>query len=204
MTSYASENSDIPDSTIEVKLSEEEVIALKTELATCKDYESQIANTYSVKNYYESNDTIATAYPYENTEKIKHQDGEWQGHFNCYYAYTRLETEDDLDFFKITVTPGIRYVIALKNVCVTQVRDIRLYYQKPNGDWYYVYVKEKKENQTIGHFYPTTNTYYIRISGEAAPGCTHDSDTNWFAVEPDGTIDERPLIGSSKPSCSLQ
>lgn len=116
MTSYASENSDIPDSTIEVKLSEEEVIALKTELATCKDYESQIANTYSVKNYYESNDTIATAYPYENTEKIKHQDGEWQGHF----------------------------------------------------------------------------------------GCTHDSDTNWFAVEPDGTIDERPLIGSSKPSCSLQ
>ena len=92
--------------------------------------------------------------------------------------------------------------MALKNVWTTQVRDMKLYYQDSNGSWHVV-TDSKMERQTIFHFIAKANTYYIEISGEPAPGCKHDSSTNWFAVAPDGTIDERPHAYSSKPSCSL-
>ena len=153
---------------------------------------------------YEYNDCIEAAYPYSETTKIAHSDNEPNGHFNCNYAYTRLETEDDVDYFEITVRPGVRYAVVLKNVWSSQVRDIRLCYQTANGEWRYVTPPYKTERQTVFHFIPTVSKYYIEISGEPSPGYKHDSSTNWFAVAPDGTIDERPLVGSKKPYCSLK
>lgn len=180
------------------KVAELEKIALASEEGNVQAYASS-----GLEPIYEDNDTIETAYPYSKTTKIAHEDGEYLGHYNCYYAYTRLETADDVDWFKVNVRTGYRYVAALKNVWSDQIRDMRLYYQTSNGTWRYMEVIEKVSGQTIFHFIPTATTYYIEISGEPAPGHSHSSDTNWFAVERDGTIDERPLPYSNNPSCAL-
>lgn len=177
------------------KVAELEKIALASEEGNIQVYASS--------GPYEDNDTIETAYPYSKTTKIAHKDGESLGHYNCYYTAINLETKDDVDWFKVNVKPGYRYVVALKNVWSDQIRDIHLYYQDSNGKWYYPDPPEKVSGQTIFHFVPTTTTCYFEISGEPAPGHSHSSRTNWFAVERDGTIDERPLPYSNNPSCAL-
>lgn len=161
------------------------------------------ASSSDSNGIYEDNNTRETAYPYEKTKKIEHKDGEYLGHYNCYYAYTRLETVDDVDWFKVNVRLGYRYVAALKNVWTTQERDMVLYFKDSDGTWYSLTAKNKIERQTIFHFMTEADTYFIKISGSPASGCKHDDSTNWFAVEPDGTIDERPHANSAKPSCSL-
>lgn len=80
----------------------------------------------------------------------------------CHYAYTRLETADDVDWFKVNVRSGYRYVAALKNVWTTQVRDMTLYYRDSDGTWWYISAKNKIERQTIFHFMTEADTYYIR------------------------------------------
>ncbi len=177
------------------KVAELEKIALASEEGNIQAYASS--------GVYEDNDIIETAYPYSKTTKIEHRDGEYLGHFNCYYTYTHLETKDDVDWFKVNVRTGYRYVAALKNVWSDQIRDMRLYYQTSNGTWKYLEAPEKVSGQSIFHFVPTVTTYYIEISGEPAPGHAHSDRVNWFAVERDGTIDERPLPYSNNPSCAL-
>lgn len=207
-TAVASEPSNASDTVKEMRVPEDKVAELESALATSVDYESQISASHNsrAKGLYEENDTVGTAYPYSQTQKIQHEDGEPLGHFNCYYAYTNLETEDDVDYFKINVNPNYRYVAVLKNVWLGQVRNMRVYYKKADGNWYTwtVTESEKKERQSIAHFTPKADVYYLEISGKPTAGYKHDSATNWFAVEPDGRIDERPLPGSSKPWCSLQ
>lgn len=203
MSAHASEDSHAhADEIIDSPVPAEKVMQLEQAAAASEDYGTQLYAT-SLDGIYEDNDSMVMAYPYSKTTKIEHKDTETDGHYNCYYAYTRLETEDDVDYFRVALKPGECYVAALKNVWTSQVRDIRLYYQKSNGEWRVVSAKEKLERQTIFHFIPEVSTYYIEISGNAVSGYAHDSATNWFAVEKDGAIDERPHIGSPKPYCSL-
>lgn len=157
--------------------------------------------------YYEPNNSIETAFPYSQTEKIKCRGkDDIYGHYNCFHTWTSLDSEDDLDFFKVNVQPGFRYVAILKNVYIDRIMDIRLYYQKADGSWWYKYPTKKDGGQSIFHFTPEYSTYYIRISGSAAPGYTFTPDitASWFAVERDGTIDERAGFNDPKPSCSLK
>lgn len=205
MTAYASDGNDSNHvDAIDSIVPEEKVAQLEQIAAVSNNHQVAVASDDDLDDIYEDNDTRETAYPYAKTKKIEHKDGEFLGHYSCYYAYTALETADDVDWFKVNVRTGYRYVAALKNVLASQVRDIRLYYQTSDGTWRYIQANQKISGQTIFHFMPTVNTYYIEISGEPAPGYKHKSDFNWFAVVPDGTIDERPLPYSNNPSCALQ
>lgn len=51
--------------------------------------------------------------------------------------------------------------------------------------------------------YASSGLYEDNDTIEPALGHSHSSRTNWFAVERDGTIDERPLPYSNNPSCAL-
>lgn len=171
-----------------------------------KSIEEDQVSSLSYQNVYEPNNTIETAFPYSQMDRIKcngDKDGSF-GHYNCFYQYTFLETEDDLDFFKVNVQTGFRYVVALKNVWLGQIRDIRLYYKHDDGTWHYKYTDVKSDNESLFHFTPDKTTYYVRISGSAAPGYSHDTGVNWFAVERDGTIDERLQPYAQNPSHALQ
>ncbi len=206
VTAHASEGGESHnrnDEIIDRVVPKEKAVQLDNMITADERYEIQTYANDDLDNIYEENDTIETAYPYSQTIKIAYRDGDPLGHFRCNYAYTQLETANDVDYFMVKVRTGYRYVAALKNVWGSQVRDIRLYYQAADGTWRYIQAKEKISGQTIFHFVPTVNTYYIEISGEPAPGYKHNSDTNWFAVVPDGTIDERPFPSSNNPSCAL-
>lgn len=170
------------------------------------ELERQIAMSAREAGMYEPNNSIATAFPYQNADKIKcDHDSSWPyGHYNCFYTPNTLESEDDIDFFSVKTGIDQRYAIVLKNVWLDQVRDIRVYYQESDGSWYYWYPTQKKERQSIFHITTTTNQYYIRITGSAAPGYTFTDTPNWFAMERDGTIDERAHVGDPNPYCSLQ
>lgn len=156
---------------------------------------------------YEPNDTIETAFPYSNAIKIKCGGSahDWLGHYNCFYTPNKVSDLNDFDFYKLSLQKGMYYVAVLKNVWTSQTRDIRLYYQKSDGSWWYKYPTNKYEGQSLFHFTAEYNTYYVRISGDNAPGQTEFDDAfNWFAVERDGTIDERLLPYDPKPSHALQ
>lgn len=101
MTAYASESSNESDCVV-MSVSEEKAAQLEQAVTTSKDYTQQV---YLSTGLYEYNDTIETAFEYVNTTKIEHRDNEPNGHFNCYYAYTNLESEDDIDYFKVEVRP---------------------------------------------------------------------------------------------------
>lgn len=186
----------------ETKVPENEVAQLEHDLGL--NSPSLLATSNDTN---EPNNTIETAFPYRNAEKItcsESGDRLW-GHYNCFYTPNQVSSIDDLDFYKLTLQPGMYYVAILKNVYTSQVRDLRLYYQKSDGSWWYKYPTTKDRGQSIFHFTAEYSTYYARISGDYAPGET-DFDTayNWFAVERDGTIDERLLPYDSKPSHALQ
>lgn len=170
-----------------------------------KSIEEEQVSVLNHENAYEPNDTVGTAFPYSQLDTITCGGAkEPFGHYNCFYNYTFLETENDLDFFKVNLQTGFRYVVVLKNVWTDQTRDIRLYYMEDDGKWYYWHPTSKVGRQSLFHFTPDKTTYYIRISGSPAPGCSHTSSANWFAVERDGTIDERLLPYDENPSHALQ
>lgn len=170
-----------------------------------KSIEEEQVSALSYENAYEPNDTIETAFPYSQLDTITCEGAkDPNGHYNCFYNYTFIETEDDLDFFKVNVQTGFRYVVVLKNVWTDQIRDIRLYYKHDDGTWHYWYPTSKDRGQSLFHITPDKTTYYIRISGSPAPGHNHTKDANWFAVERDGTIDERLLPYDKNPSHALQ
>lgn len=187
------------DNVSETRVPDDEIPQLEKELFS-------VSPLASDDNVYEPNDTIGTAFPYANTKKIEcggDKDGDF-GHYNCFYTPNWITSEDDIDYFKVNLQVGEYYVAVLKNVWSNQIRDLRLYYQKSDGSWWYKHPRSKDRGQSIMHFTAEYNTYYIRISGSTAPGYTDGSGVNWFAVERDGTIDERLLPYDSKPAHALK
>lgn len=205
MPVYANETSDSFECVEEINTTASEAKATPEEVAELEKsiQENDVA---TIAGDYEPNNSIQTAFPYTQTNKIK-CDGanEPFGHYNCFYTPFYLETIDDMDFFSIKLQTGYKYVAILKNVGTNEIRDMRLYFQKEDGSWWYKYPTEKYKGQSLFHFIPEYTTYYIRLSGSPAPGYDFTCGMAcWFAVERDGTIDERLLPYDPKPSHALQ
>lgn len=124
---------------------EEEIVWAEEAMASPEDVEAleQLTgstitesplNTFQIAaDMYEPNDSFSTAFPYSKTVKI---DSHANDDFSYGYAYANIHTQGDEDYFSVNLTQGFRYVAAIKNV-YNHLREIRGYYQKADGSWWY-------------------------------------------------------------------
>lgn len=95
--------------------------------------ESSLSAFQIAADMYEPNDSLATAFPYSKTVKI---DSHANDDFSYGYAYANIHMQGGEDYFSVHLTQGFRYVAAIKNV-YNHLREIRGYYQKADGSWWY-------------------------------------------------------------------
>lgn len=128
---------------------------------------------------YEPNNTMATAYPYSETERITGALA-----FNEGYRYSNCHVEGDEDFFSIYLSSSYMYDVILKNL---YGQDRHIYIWESNGDG--TWTRWKYKYQQVGQpehwwFMPSySGLHYIQIAGGGP-----DSSSFWFAVEREGTV----------------
>lgn len=128
---------------------------------------------------YEPNNSMATAYPYENTKVITGVHP-----FNEGYRSAGCHVEGDEDFFSIKLDAPYIYDVVLKNL-YDQDRHIYIWAKNNDGSWSrYKHPNQKTGQPECWYFRPAyTGTHYIQITGGGPEGMYF-----FFAVERAGTV----------------
>lgn len=115
------------------------------------------------------NDTIGTAYPYSKMPIVNSQLSGKYDLFGLGMRYAALDTEEDEDWYTVSLTAEETYFVDLRNIGKTNCF-IELYYFNSDGTGYYYTTNPEDmpvfEKWQEKYFYFTaenTGTYYIRI-----------------------------------------
>lgn len=163
------------DEVVEVEIFTEEEMQ-----SMCSTSETDISSRAKVyePDRYEPNNSIATAYPYEETKVLT------GNLFIEGYRNSGCHVEGDEDFFSITLEAPYYYDVVLKNL-YEHDRHIYIWEKKDDGTWNrYKYRYQKTGQPEHWVFNPSrTGTYYIQIAGGDPDGSYF-----FFAVEKLGRI----------------
>lgn len=117
----------------------------------------------------EPNDTISTAYPYDQMPIMTPRLTSRNELFTLGMRYAGLHSEEDEDWYSINLTAGEDYFVDIRNLGSNWF--IQLYYIKSDGTGYF-YTTDSENmpvfiDKTERYFYFTaedTGTYYIRVA----------------------------------------
>lgn len=166
-----------------IKLTQQTPTVLDHEqIETLLDEEVQIQPYGYGGDDYEPNNTVATAFPYEQVNELQTQMNSKFDLFSLGMRNASLHSNDDVDWFSVDLTAGDTYFVDLRNIGKTNWY-IELYYFEGTDAGYY-YTTDPKEEPVFEkwqekYFYFTANdtgTYYIRI----ANGGDWTSDSYYF------------------------
>lgn len=119
---------------------------------------------------YESNDTITTAFPYNQVSVVTSEMTSKYDLYSLGMRHSGLHSENDEDWFSINLSAGEDYFVDLRNIGQSNWY-IELYYIKSDNTGYFYTTNPEEmpvfEKWPEKYFYFTakdTGTYYIRIS----------------------------------------
>lgn len=117
----------------------------------------------------EPNDTISTAYPYDQMPIMTPQLTSRYELFTLGMRYAGLHSEEDEDWYSVSLIAGEDYFVDIRNLGSNWF--IQLYYIKSDGTGYFYSTDSENmpvfTNKSEKYFYFTaedTGTYYIRVS----------------------------------------
>ena len=151
-------------------------------------FAASITSEAASKDNYEPNNTITTAYPYENVNTISTKITNTNSLFTLGMKNASLDSATDVDWYSIHLTAGQQYFMDLRNIG-GQDWYIELYYycsedKTGSYDCYYSTKQEKYDGRPEKYIYFTaenTGTYYIKV---ASKGEWKSSSYYFFYVGP--------------------